>query len=501
MRTRTLIAVCLAVFTGMGVAQADPPNLFTRINYSGSDNSPPPPDALTVYDTELDIRGIAAMPAEITVRIPRKGGDLVATILRERFDRREGFVERDPVGCNSDRPPPGSCDLVPNPDLPENEFSYSWVGRGGDYDLRLSVHRGNVVGILVGPAGRFAMSWYMTKELRLEYFNMDDDLPTQGVSATDAATMADVPVMSAAAAQSATLAKIGPRDLGTNGVSNAQLDLLFLITEEARQQAGGNPGDCRDTAGVMNSIHARIDQMNEAFARSQIPAQIGAVTVTRLYGYTLIPHAGNNDNIGANRTNITTNPNIRAYRNAVGADVVSVLFDKQTNLGPCGVANVQRHGCTYPTPTSGCDVGSQFAEWSTYLDTIECTVVDVPTHELGHVLGAEHHYFGGGIPRTAASFPYSYGYGYGAGQPNGFETIMSQRFNPDYFPVRLLQFSNPDILYAGWPTGVPAGSVGEANNALTLTNLIPGTAAFRARPNVIFASGFDEQIACPGISY
>lgn len=106
---------------------------------------------------------------------------------------------------------------------------------------------------------------------------------------------------------------------------------------------------------------------------------------------------------------------------------------------------MQRHGCTYPTPTAGCDVGPQFSEWSTYLDTIECTVVDVPTHELGHVLGAEHHRGGSNgnsVPTTIASFPYSYGYGYGSGIPDGFETVMSQRFNTEYFPVRLLQFGN-----------------------------------------------------------
>ena len=46
-----------------------------------------------------------------------------------------------------------------------------------------------------------------------------------------------------------------------------------------------------------------------------------------------------------------------------------------------------------------------------------------------------------------------------------------------------------------------AGEPGEAFNALTLTTLIPGVAAFRTRPNLIFASGFDEQIACPGVYY
>lgn len=381
--------------------------------------------------------------------------------------------------------------------MPENLFSYSWLGRGGDYDLRLSIHRGNAIGILVGPAGRFAVSWHLAKELRLEYFNMDDDLEVRNAPNANTASMSNVPVMSAAAARVATLAKIAPRDLGPTGAGNAQLDLVLLFTEEARRQAGGNPGDCRDTTGVMNSIHTRIDQMNEAFLRSQIPAQVGVVAVSRLYGYTLIPHNGDDQNTRDNLANITGSPSIRAYRNAVGADVVSVLFDKQSQLGPCGVANVQRHGCTYPTPTSGCDVGPTFSEWSAYLDTIECTVVDVPTHELGHVLGAEHHYTGNGVPRTIASFPYSYGSSYNGGVPDGFETIMSQRFNPQTYPVRLLQFSNPEITYRGHPTGY----VGTTDNALTLTNLIPGTAAFRARPDRIFSSGFDEQIACPGITY
>jgi len=248
---------------------------------------------------------------------------------------------------------------------------------------------------------------------------------------------------------------------------------------------------------VMAGIHQRINDMNTAFSRSQIPAQIGVATVTKLYGYTLIPHNGDNNNTTQNRINITGNTNIKAYRNAVGADVVSTLFDTQANLGPCGIANVQRHGCTYPIATPGCDVGPQFSEWTYDLETIECTVVDVPTHELGHVLGAEHHYTGGGIPRPIASFPYSYGYGYGSGVPDGFETIMSQRFDPNYFPVRLLQFSNPSVQYMGRPTGF----ADTADNAHTLRNLLPGTAAFRNRPEGIFADGFDANNPCPGIIY
>ena len=73
---------------------------------------------------------------------------------------------------------------------------------------------------------------------------------------------------------------------------------------------------------------------------------------------------------------------------------------------------------------------------------------------------------------------------------------MSQRFDPQ-FPIRLLRFSNPNVLYMGRPTGL----ADTADNAHTLRNLLPGTAAFRNRPQQIFANGFDANNPCPGINY
>lgn len=469
-------------------ADAEPVDLFAAIAPPSGD--PPPEDSLAVYPSAIAVEALAAMPDIVRIRIPRAQGAIDASVHLEHMDRREGFAERDLRACL--RGDPGGCEIIPVPGFPVDAFSYTWIGQGDGFDLRLTIHHGYAVGVIVGPPGRFAVEWVRVKELRVDYFRMDDDIEAAAAPAHLAS--ADVPVLGAAQAQHATLARIAPQAMAPSVTT--ELDLLFLFTEEARRQAGGNPSDCHDTNGVMAAIHQRINDMNTAFARSQIPAQIGVATVTKLYGYTLIPFNGNTDNTITNRSNITTSPNIRAYRNAVGADAVSVLFDRQSNLGPCGVANVQRHGCTYPIPTNGCDVGPQFSEWSTYLDTIECTVVDVPTHELGHVLGAEHHY-AGDIPRSIASYPYSYGYGYGSGMPDGFETVMSQRFNLTYFPVRLLQFSNPNVLYMSRPTGV----IDNADNARTLRNLLPGTAAFRSRPERIFVNGFDVNDPCPGITY
>ena len=79
---------------------------------------------------------------------------------------------------------------------------------------------------------------------------------------------------------------------------------------------------------------------------------------------------------------------------------------------------------------------------------MQCPAVDITVHELGHVLGAEHDPDHTGATTSTASFPYSFGYGYRA-LGTGFETIMAQRF-----------YVEP-------------------------TNLIPGTAALRTRPNLI----------------
>jgi hypothetical protein len=188
---------------------AKPVDLFTEI--LSAPPTDPPEDSLAVYPSTLDIHGLAAMPDVVRVRIPRRDGDLVASVQLERMDRREGFGERDTWACiHGDVT---GCEIIPYPGYPQELFSYTWIGQGDGYDLRLTIHHGHAVGVLVGRAGRFGIEWRQTKELRVEYFLVDDTIANAGSSpaATQSDQPANVPAMSVTDAQRATLARIEPR--------------------------------------------------------------------------------------------------------------------------------------------------------------------------------------------------------------------------------------------------------------------------------------------------
>lgn len=99
-------------------------------------------------------------------------------------------------------------------------------------------------------------------------------------------------------------------------------------------------------------------------------------------------------------------------------------------------------------------------------------------HELGHIMGLQHSRTDPINPKLGA---FTYSYGYKKSVANGFSTIMA------YNDCRLLglscpnilHFSNPDVVFAGVPTGIPIGRLDAAHNTLSINRARKTIANFR----------------------
>jgi hypothetical protein len=160
-----------------------------------------------------------------------------------------------------------------------------------------------------------------------------------------------------------------------------------------------------------------------------------------------------------------------ALRNAVGADMVSLLVE---GGNACGIGYVMRNpgpgfaGSAYQVTARSCAVGNlSFA------------------HEHGHNMGMEHDPANGPTPATA-SFPWSFGH-----FVNGsYRTVMSYATQCVGGCTRVPHFSNPDVLHAGVPTGIAE----LRDNARSGDSTAPIVANFRDSGAValIFRDGFEN---------
>jgi hypothetical protein len=139
---------------------------------------------------------------------------------------------------------------------------------------------------------------------------------------------------------------------------------------------------------------------------------------------------------------------IHALRTALGADVVSLLVWNPIDSA-CGI------GWIMAIP------GVEFAPSAFNVTRDDCAVSNLSfPHELGHNFGLAH-------DRANSSGLSSRPYGFGYQQPQGlFRTIMAYSC-PGGCP-RVTQFSNPDVLYDGVPTGVNYLAANSADAARAL---------------------------------
>jgi hypothetical protein len=232
-----------------------------------------------------------------------------------------------------------------------------------------------------------------------------------------------------------------------------RIDLLVAYTTEARQAEGS-------TAAIVALINQRVADMNTANKDSGVSFRFRLVhTMETAYKETgsvradLDPLVNKNDGVL---------DDVTRARDTYKADLAALVIAEAEQEQACGIAYVMGQPST------------SFADWAynvTALDYIGLFFCGDYTlaHEFGHNMGNQHETGSNPI------FPYSFGY---QSPKATFRTIMATACVAGYCP-RINQWSNPDVRFAGEPTGIN----GRADNARSMDETAVYVANFRPNPN------------------
>jgi hypothetical protein len=238
-----------------------------------------------------------------------------------------------------------------------------------------------------------------------------------------------------------------PRPIGAPGT--VAVAVLVVYTPAARVAAGGE-------SGILAAIDTAIAQTNEALSESQTIVQM-ALLPPREIAYV---DSGDLDvDLARLKSALDGHMDIvHEWRAEVCADLVALLV-AAPDADSCGVGYVMQS----PGPSFA---GNAFSVTA----VAPCLADYAFSHELGHNMGCAHDHANANAP---GAYPYSHGHRFTGDSLVEFRTIMA------YPPgSRILQYSNPDVLFDGQPTGVPEGEPQPADNAQTIDNTAEIVAAF-----------------------
>ncbi len=227
---------------------------------------------------------------------------------------------------------------------------------------------------------------------------------------------------------------------GTAADDGSRIDIMVVYTPSARDAAGG-------TAAMASRIALGISETNQGYANSGVVQRFrlvysGEVAYTETsFETSLADLQGTSDG---------KMDNVHALRNTYGADIVSLLIN---NDDYCGLGYLMTSTAT------------DFAAYAFNVVYYSCaTGYYSLAHECGHNQGALHDRANAG---GSGLYNYAYGYQQTAASPP-FRTIMA--YDCDGGCTRVNYWSNPDVSYNGYPTGVLSTAATAADNRLTLNN-------------------------------
>lgn len=243
---------------------------------------------------------------------------------------------------------------------------------------------------------------------------------------------------------------------GSGVDSGDRIDVLVAYTTATKNILGGD---------AQAQVHAQqaIDATNTAYINSKIRQRVRLVH-SEEYLYTETDSASSD--LAALRTNVT----IAALRNEHNADMVAMIGEIS---GACGIGYLM--GSINGNPNNGFTATAR-----------SCAVGNLSfAHELGHNMGSHHNPENG----SNATFPYGFGH-----WVNGrYRTVMSYVNPCTSGCTRVAYFSNPNVIYNEFATGVDD----QRDNARSINNTADVIANYRYSGSSLTLSNFNGGESLP----
>lgn len=222
--------------------------------------------------------------------------------------------------------------------------------------------------------------------------------------------------------------------------SGDRIDVLVLYTTPVKTSLGGD-------AQAQAFAQQAVDSTNTAYINSKIRQRVRLVAAQE----TTIAETGS---LSTELSTIRNDATIATLRNQFNADLVAMISNSSDN---CGIGYLMGSNQTSGNANNAFTVTSR-----------TCAVGNLSfAHELGHNMGSQHN------PENGSGPTYAYGFGH---YVNGsFRTVMSYVDPCTSGCTRRPYFSNPEVVFNGFPTGIDNAR----DNARSINNTADPIANYR----------------------
>ncbi len=254
------------------------------------------------------------------------------------------------------------------------------------------------------------------------------------------------------------------RDITTPRKSpKAALEQTQAATPSISIYIAYTPAALAVTPDIQGAMGLAMADLRTTLANSQIDAQVTLAGST-LVNYTELENESSDNVLNDATIGAGDFARVRALQKSSSADMLSVWSVYKDN---CGLASG-----LYPQydPADVSLADAAYYQVSTIGAISDCGA-DTFTHEVGHLLGANHER---GIIPDAIPGPTGYNYGYV--DLGRFRDVMAYGNECDDKgrPCPAIKyFSNPNVSYEGRPVGVADSNAAAADNARKITEILP----------------------------